>query len=143
MNIKKITYFIFRADSTCSTSRRLSTATSSCAGDHGLTLDSLLQQITSLTPSILDAALPNSEVCEFAKKLINSIQKYEVEDGNLRSQIYLALSHIISSYGILHVPLEFNEEWLLPDFETNRKAKVSLFSYFCAFLSNDRPMTQK
>ena len=132
---------IFRADSTCSTSRRLSTATSSCAGDHGL--DSLLQQITSLTPSILDAALSNSEVCEFAKKLINSIQKYEVEDGNLRSQIYLALSHIISSYGTLQVPLEFNEEWLLPDFETNRKAKVSLFSFFCAFLSNDRPMTQK
>ena len=135
-------YFFFRADSTCSTSRRLSATTSSCAGDHA-TLDSLLQQITSLTPSILDAALPNSEVCEFTKKLINSIQKYEVEDGNFRSQIYLALSHIISSYGIAHVPLEFNEEWLLPDFETNRKAKVSLFSFFCAFVSNDRPMTQK
>ena len=133
----------FRTDSTSSTSRRLSTAASSCGGEHGLNLESLMQQIIVLTPSIIDGAIPLSEVETFAKKLATTIQRYEVEDGNVRAQIYLALSHIVSSYGAQQVPFELNDDWLSPQFETYSKAKAALFSLFTEWLSSDRPISQR
>ena len=74
---------------------------------------------------------------------MNAIQRYEVEDGNIRAQIYLALSHVISSYGAHQVIIDFNEEWLEKQFETNGKAKAALFSLFTAWLANDRLISQK
>ena len=118
----------------------MSTAASSCGGEHGLNLESLLQQIIVLTPNIIDGALPLTEVEAFAKKLATTIQRYEVEDGNVRAQIYLALSHIVSSYGAQQIPFELNDDWLSPQFETYSKAKAALFSLLTEWLSCDRPI---
>ena len=102
-----------------------------------------MQQIIVLTPSIIDGAIPLSEVETFSKKLATTIQRYEVEDGNVRAQIYLALSHIVSSYGAQQVPFELNDDWLSPQFETYSKAKAALFSLITEWLSSDRPISQR
>jgi len=62
-----------RTDSTSSstTSRRLSTATSSCFGDISPALESLIQQLVILTPSILQVSLSTNEVNELIKKVTN------------------------------------------------------------------------
>lgn len=129
-----------RTDSiSSSTSRRLS----SSVGDLSPNLEPLVQQIVTVTPAILDRSMAASELGEFAKKLMHSVQKSDDEGGNQRMQIYLALANVVRNFDANSVPLEFHEDWLQAQFETSGKAKCALFSLFACWLSSGRSMSTR
>ena len=127
-----------RTDSTSSsvTSRRLSTATSSCFGDISPHLESLVQQLVTLTPLILETSLPLSEINELLKKITNLLHKSDVEEGQIRSQLFLCLANIVISYS--EAKLDFNEDWLEVEQEMDNKSKCAMLNLIAAWMKSGR-----
>ena len=127
-----------RTDSTSSsvTSRRLSTATSSCFGDISPHLESLVHQLVNLTPLILETSLPLSEVNELVKKITNLLHKSDVEEGQIRSQLFLSLANIVKSYS--EAKIDLNEDWLEVEEETNEKSKTAMLYLLEEWMKSSR-----
>ena len=127
-----------RTDSTSSstTSRRLSTATSSCFGDISPALESLIQQLVILTPSILQVSLSTNEVNELIKKVTNFLRKSDVEEGQIRSQLFLSLANIVLSYP--DAKIDLNDEWLEVGQEVDDKSKASMLCLLEEWMKSGR-----
>ena len=89
---------------------------------------------------ILDASLPLEEVKELVKKLNAAILKSDQEDGETRSQVYLALATISCAYPSIN--LDFNEDWLTDGLEIHESAKASLLTLLASWFSSGRSLPQ-
>ena len=66
-----------------------------------------------LTPSILDGSLPVEEVKDLLKRLTSALSKSDdLDEADIRSQIYLSIGNIVKSYTGALVNVDFNEDWL-------------------------------
>ena len=84
--------------------------------------------------------MPLYEVKELIKKLNLALQKSSEESEDLRSQIFLALAHIVKSFAKTKILLEFNEEWMdLLSEETDAKSRRSLLSLLANWFASGRP----
>ena len=101
-----------RTDSTSSSVTSSSRRLSSSAGDSSI--EGLLHQVVLSTPAILDTSLPLDEVKEILKKLTSTLSKSgdDLDEADIRSQIYLTIGNIVKSYPGSLVTVDFNEDWL-------------------------------
>ena len=101
-----------RTDSTSSSVASSSRRLSSSAGDSSI--EGLLHQVVLSTPAILDTSLPLDEVKEILKKLTSTLSKSgdDLDEADIRSQIYLTIGNIVKSYPGSLVTVDFNEDWL-------------------------------
>ena len=100
-----------RTDSTSSSITSSTRRLSSCAGDSSI--EGLMHQVVLLTPSILDGSLPVEEVKDLLKRLTSALSKSDdLDEADIRSQIYLSIGNIVKSYTGALVNVDFNEDWL-------------------------------
>ena len=72
-----------------------------------------MHQVVLLTPSLLDRSLSEEEVKDLLKKLTNALSKSDdLDESEIRSQIYLSIGNIVKSYPGSLVNVDFNESWL-------------------------------
>ena len=72
-----------------------------------------MHQVVLLTPALLDRSLSEEEVKDLLKKLTNALSKSDdLDESEVRSQIYLSIGNIVKSYPGSLVNVDFNESWL-------------------------------